>query len=324
MDTNLVIIAAMAKNRVIGRAGEIPWHLRNDLKHFAEVTKGKLVVVGRKTYENIIKRLGKPLSNRKMMVLTRQPDFKAENGVLVAHSWEEVLTAATAEYPEVVFIAGGAEVYKLALPKAKAMFLTMVNADCKGDAFFPDYDIREWREVEPMLVHLSADAENDYPFKIVYLERQPLPSLVNLDNARLEEQRQTMEEIMTEGNCPFCMDQVLKWHKEPMLRSGNYWLLTTNQWPYEEAATHLLLIAKVHAERLAELPPAAGEELIGMVQWAEQKFGSQGGGLAMRFGDTALNGATVAHLHVHFLLPRHPESPGFQPIRFRIGGRPKK
>ncbi len=144
---------------------------------------------------------------------------------------------------------------------------------------------------------------------------------INLKNVRLKEQKKLMEAIRVSGKCPFCKKQFARWHKEPLLRNGRCWILTTNQWPYKEAKMHLLLIAKSHIERLSELSETAGAELIKIIQWAEKKFNIAGGGIAMRFGDITLNGATVAHLHAHFIVPHDPKSSGFQPVRFRISGR---
>jgi len=155
------IVAAMAKNRVIGKDNQMPWHLSADLKHFKSVTLGKPVIMGRKTYESI----GKPLSGRRNIVMTRQ-DLTLP-GCDVFHSLESALEAVASE-PEVMII-GGANLYAQAIPVADRMILTFVDLDVGGDTFFPKWSDIEWREVsnEP---HPSDD-RNPYTYRFVTLER---------------------------------------------------------------------------------------------------------------------------------------------------------
>ena len=134
------LIAAMAENRVIGCKGRIPWDLPEDLHRFRELTWGHPIVVGRKTFESI----GRPLPGRRNIVLTRQDDFQAE-GCMVVHSLEAALEAAAGSCE--VFICGGAEVYRAALPHAQRIYLTIVHVTAEGDAFFPEIP-PGFREVE--------------------------------------------------------------------------------------------------------------------------------------------------------------------------------
>lgn len=145
-----------------------------------------------------------------------------------------------------------------------------------------------------------------------------IPQFVDMDNARLEEQRQVMQEIIDQGHCPFCMENIRKYHKQQILKDGQYWILTLNQWPYENTRVHLLAILKTHAEKLAEVPAAAGQELFEMMAWAEQEYQVEGGAIGMRFGDTNHSAGTVNHIHAQFIIPDL-KKPGFQPIRFKIG-----
>ncbi|HEY4493302.1 MAG TPA: hypothetical protein VJB98_01645 [Candidatus Paceibacterota bacterium] len=124
---------------------------------------------------------------------------------------------------------------------------------------------------------------------------------VNLDNSRLDEQRRVMETIVAEGHCPFCLENLTKYHKEPVLKESDYWILTKNQWPYEGTRIHLLAIAKSHYEKLSELPSKAGEELISLMQWAEREFAIAGGSVFMRFGDMEYTGSTVKHIHAQLI-----------------------
>lgn len=142
--------------------------------------------------------------------------------------------------------------------------------------------------------------------------------LVDIDNSRLEEQRVVMEQIIEAGHCPFCRENLQKYHKQEILKEGEYWLVTKNQWPYKHTKVHLLIIYKQHATNLTELDPKSGVELLEFVQWAQEKFQIPGGGWAMRFGDTNYSAGTVAHIHVQFIMPDidHPE---YEPVRIKIG-----
>ncbi|QQG42971.1 MAG: dihydrofolate reductase [Candidatus Giovannonibacteria bacterium] len=168
MGVKISIIVAMAENSgVIGKAGEIPWHLPTDLKRFKDLTLGHAVIVGRKTHESILKRIGKPLPNRKTIVLTRQRDWHTPE-CLIAHSWEEALKLAEGE--KEVFVIGGAEIYKLALSHADTMYITLVLAEVDGDTFFPKWNADEWEYAEQKCV--GADEKNEYDFLWWRLERK--------------------------------------------------------------------------------------------------------------------------------------------------------
>lgn len=124
------IIAAMSERGVIGYRGTIPWDIPSDRRRFRELTMGHTLIMGRKTFESI----GRPLPGRRNIVLSRKPDYKAE-GCLISGSLEQALL--TCSDSEEVFICGGEELYRKALPLAENIFLTIVHADTEGDAFFP-------------------------------------------------------------------------------------------------------------------------------------------------------------------------------------------
>jgi dihydrofolate reductase len=136
----VTIIAALARNGIIGRGNRMPWHISEDLKRFKALTMGHPVVMGRKTFESI----GKALPGRENIVITRTHDFTAA-GCRVAHSLEEALAAASGAAE--VFVIGGAEIYALALPQASRLQFTEVDASVDGDAYFPDFERSAWREV---------------------------------------------------------------------------------------------------------------------------------------------------------------------------------
>lgn len=142
----LAIIVAAAKNGVIGRNNQLPWHLPQDLKYFKAVTLGKPVIMGRKTYESI----GKPLPGRTNIVITRNKDWVAAEGVVVTNSFEQALIEAQkvqdseASSLDEVMVIGGAEIYRSALQFADRIYLTRVDVEPEGDAFFEAPDEAEW------------------------------------------------------------------------------------------------------------------------------------------------------------------------------------
>lgn len=138
------IIAAIADNNVIGKNGELPWYIPEDLKRFRKLTEGHIVVMGRKTYESILDRLGKPLPNRTSVVITRQLDYSLAAGVVRLASLEEVLRMFTGQD---IFVIGGAQVYKDALPLVDELYITHVHQSPEGDAFFPEADWNNWKVV---------------------------------------------------------------------------------------------------------------------------------------------------------------------------------
>ena len=148
---------------------------------------------------------------------------------------------------------------------------------------------------------------------------------VDLDNAREAEQVRVMKRIIKAGDCPFCLKNLRKYHKQPILKETKHWLLTKNQWPYPNTAVHLLAIYKHHAERLADLVPGAGADLLELMQWAEKEFQAPGGGWCMRFGDTDYSAGTIRHIHVQFLVPDI-KAPDYdaKPVRIKIGKTKKK
>ena len=141
---------------------------------------------------------------------------------------------------------------------------------------------------------------------------------VNLDNARLDEQRRVMEDIAGNQVCPFCPEYLEQYHKQEILKKGTYWVLTKNQWPYDNTDVHLLAIATYHAEILSDLRKGSFDELQSLMVWAEKEFKIKSGGIAMRFGSISKNGATVNHLHAHLIVPSV-NKPNDKKVKFKIG-----
>ena len=155
------LIVATAPDGAIGKDNRIPWHLPADLARFKRLTMGRPIVMGRKTYETI----GRPLPGRRNIVMTRQPDYRAEGCEVVGSLDEALARAGDGE----VFVIGGADVYRAALPRASRIHLTRVDGLFEADTFFPDIDEREWREVER--VPGTVDDRNRHAHVFVTLER---------------------------------------------------------------------------------------------------------------------------------------------------------
>lgn len=161
----LSIIVAVAENGVIGRGNELPWRLSDDLRRFKRLTMGHAVIMGRKTWESI----ARPLPGRRMIVVTRQPDYVAA-GVELAPNLPAACGLASARAEEEAFIIGGAEIYRQALPLADRLYLTRIHATVEGDKFFPDYDANEWRLVSAE--HAPADDKNEHATTFEIYERK--------------------------------------------------------------------------------------------------------------------------------------------------------
>lgn len=166
----LAIIVAAAKNGVIGCNNQLPWHLPQDLKYFKSVTLGKPVIMGRKTYESI----GKPLPGRPNIVITRSKDWSAAEGVIVTGSFEQALFEAksllAAESADEAIVIGGAEIYRLALQLADRVYLTHVDIEPEGDAFFSELDSAQWR----LESRVGGDAAASIPHEfLVYVRVAP-------------------------------------------------------------------------------------------------------------------------------------------------------
>ncbi len=156
------IIVAASTNNVIGARGELPWRLPDDLRRFKQLTMGKPIVMGRRTYESI----GRPLPGRQNIVITRQPGFSAEGCDVVASPAAALSAAGDAAE---IMVIGGSQIYELFLPKASRLYLTRVHADIDGDAFFPDVDAHDWR-LSTSEAHEASDA-NEYAFDFRTYER---------------------------------------------------------------------------------------------------------------------------------------------------------
>ena len=172
MSITFSIIVAMAKNNAIGKDNQLLWHLPEDLQYFKRTTMGKPIVMGRKTFESI----GRPLPGRLNIVITRQQDWQ-HDGVKVVHTIEDALRLAEAQSMidgvDEVMVIGGAEIYKTALPQADKLYITRVDAEIEGDAFFPEIDQAVWQETQREH-HAASDSAlktNTYDYAFCVMER---------------------------------------------------------------------------------------------------------------------------------------------------------
>jgi dihydrofolate reductase len=161
----ITIIVAQASNRVIGKENQLVWRLQADLQLFKKHTTGHHLIMGRKTYQSV----GRPLPNRTSIVITRNPDFKLPEGHYVVHSIEEAVQICIAKKLDQVFIIGGAEIYLQAMPIADELLVTEVDTVVDGDAYFPEIDPADWKQVSSE--HYPKDANNEYAFDFVLYKR---------------------------------------------------------------------------------------------------------------------------------------------------------
>jgi len=156
------IIVAIGENHAIGKNNQLLWHMPNDLKHFKDITSGRTIIMGRKTFDSV----GKPLPRRRNIVVTRQ-DITIP-GCEVVKSIEDGLALCKDE--DEVFIGGGAEIYKLAMHLTDRIYLTIIHKSFDADTFFPEIDKLEWKEVKRE--DFEPDEKNPLPYSFITLERQ--------------------------------------------------------------------------------------------------------------------------------------------------------
>ena len=161
------LIAALSKNRVIGKNNDLPWHLPDDMKYFMQTTKGHHVIMGRKNYDSIPEKF-RPLPNRINIVVTRQKDFSAPNCTIVNSIDQGIVIANEAGESE-TFIIGGAQIYKEGMALTQRMYLTEIQAEIQGDTYFPEIDFSKWVEVSR--IHHTMDERHKFKFDFVIYDR---------------------------------------------------------------------------------------------------------------------------------------------------------
>ena len=161
------IIVAVAPNNVIGKDNTLIWHLPADMKYFKEKTTNHCIITGRKNYESIPEKF-RPLPNRTNIVITRQTEYKAP-GAIVVDTLEKAIAKAKEIEKEEVFIIGGGEIFKQSMDMTERIYLTKVDGIFEGDVFFPDLNLKEWKEVSRE--DCRADEKNKYDYSFIILDR---------------------------------------------------------------------------------------------------------------------------------------------------------
>ena len=160
------LIVAVSRNGAIGLNNQLPWYLPEDLKYFKSVTMGKPLIMGRKTFDSI----GRPLPGRANIVLTRDPQWTSD-GVKVVQSVEQALLAGEiaceASDVDEIMVIGGEQIYRMTIDLADRIYLTQVDADVEGDAFFPDIDLNNWSQTRVKLPEII----DKHPYRFLVLDR---------------------------------------------------------------------------------------------------------------------------------------------------------
>ena len=160
----LSIIVAKAKNNIIGKDNSLIWHLPEDLKRFKTLTEGHTIIMGRKTFQS----LGRVLPNRKHIIFSQNPDFKVEHeNVEVVHSLLQIQEYIESE--DEAFVIGGAMIYNLLMPYVTKMYITQINQEFEGDAFFPKVDEEKWKEIDRQKG--TQDENNNLDYEYITYEK---------------------------------------------------------------------------------------------------------------------------------------------------------
>jgi dihydrofolate reductase len=161
MNKQITLIAAMGKNRAIGLNGRMPWHLPAELQHFKQVTMGKAILMGRKTWQAI----GRPLPGRQNIVISRNPGFEVAGADLC----DSLPAALKAAQTDEVMVIGGGQLYALAMPQAQSMILTLIDIEPDADTWFPAWDDQQWLQSDDRL--FPVDDKNGIAYRIVKFGR---------------------------------------------------------------------------------------------------------------------------------------------------------
>ncbi|HVE80583.1 MAG TPA: HIT domain-containing protein [Candidatus Dormibacteraeota bacterium] len=147
-------------------------------------------------------------------------------------------------------------------------------------------------------------------------------SLYNVEAARTPEQLEKMRQLEDEGICVFCLEYFAQYHTEPICMDGQYWYVTKNDYPYQGALVHLLIVAKEHVTAITEMPTEAGSELFAMLATLRQAHQASSEAIVARSGDMRFNAGSVEHLHIHYVIG-NPALAESSPVRFKLSSAPK-
>lgn len=323
------IIFAMDANRTIGNNGNLPWHLPSDLQRFRSLTAERPIIMGRKTFESILARNGKPLPGRPNIVVTRAAD--TWNGKLADHPdmYHDCFFVSSlhdgirlAQSDSEIFVIGGAEIYAQALPLAERMYFTQVGGTFDGDTKFPLFNKHDWETV-----HDETVLTDNCPYAFSYMKRIKAraksatttgDNLVNPLFAQHDGYDASIADIAQRGVCPFCTETFL-WHPWPILHRIGDWVITRSGWPYKNAEHHFLIIGDRHINSITNMTPSDHSKVNALVAWATWRFDLKGYGVLSRSGDTNYTGSSVQHLHFHLIQPKLDSNGKACPVFFPIG-----
>lgn len=164
------LVVAMSNSRVIGVNNKLPWSIPEDLEYFRQLTLNSPIIMGRKTHESI----GRKLSQRRNIVISRNTSYKPSDGCFSASSIEDAITIANENNPEEIFVIGGEEIYHLTVPMAKRIYVTQVDIDIEGDAYFPEFENDpDWSLVYKTLGLYSNSNTSSYTFNVYEKNHEP-------------------------------------------------------------------------------------------------------------------------------------------------------
>lgn len=162
-DIKVAIVVARSKNFVIGRDGDLPWHLSSDLKNFKSITSGKPIIMGRKTFQS----LPRLLPNRTHIVISRDIEYRPDGALLFSNIQSAIAAAKSIAFDkglDEICIIGGGEIYKQAIEFAVIIYLTIVDCEIEGDTYFPQLDEKIWKEVE--VTNFEKSEKDDFAFEL--------------------------------------------------------------------------------------------------------------------------------------------------------------
>ena len=325
------IIVARDKQRVIGKSGDLPWNIPADMKHFREVTNGNVVIMGRGPYESI----GKPLPNRKNIVITGKENLEDEADLFFRNNYEEAIILASqlaSENDCKIYVIGGASVYAEAImdPKVDELLVTLINHEFDGDRFFPYTSPEDWELAEVNWHRPSNDDEND-SFELAFmrfLRRKPgtnPESIFYYPSSRSAEQTKKMQDIESAGICPFCPEWLEWFHDSPIDKKFNFnhWVVTPNDNPYEGTVCDLLIISKHHTVKFSDLPESAQSEFGLVIAKIAETYTLFNYAVGMRVGPASMVGGSVNHLHAHIKVG-DVYSDSHKSIKFKMSNKPQE
>ncbi len=302
-EITLSLIAAYDKNRVIGSKGALPWPMvKTDMDRFKKLTTGHPVIMGRSTYESLPDSF-RPLPGRLNIVLSRG-EYKGDGKCVVVSTVLDALKAVgESEGFEETFVIGGEQMYKLFLPYARKVYATELDASYKGDAFFPELPKAEWKEIG-VPEKFEAGPKNAHAgvFRVFETTR-PWKRVVAPEMGRNETYRADLRAINVMGACPFCPGGKTLAVQE-MIAENESWYVTFNYSPHENSKYHFLFISKQHYVSHSDMNGDEFKRLSDLLEVLKKKYEFSTGFLYGREGPEPESvGATVYHLHFHYIVP---------------------